>query len=101
MDITDIKVGDGKLATKGMKVGVEYIGKLQNGKIFDQSNNQQFKFTLGSGEVIKGWDIGIVGMKVGGVRNLVIPPHLAYGNKTLPGIPKDSTLIFTVTLRKC
>ncbi|KAK6519352.1 peptidylprolyl isomerase fpr4 [Arthrobotrys megalospora] len=97
--IEDHKVGSGPEAKKGQKVSMRYIGKLTDGKVFDSNKKgKPFTFNLGKGDVIKGWDIGVAGMKVGGERKLVIPPNLAYGNKALPGIPKNSTLVFEVKL---
>ncbi|KAF3928228.1 hypothetical protein AA313_de0207170 [Arthrobotrys entomopaga] len=97
--IEDHKLGTGPEAKKGQKVSMRYIGKLTNGKIFDSNKKgKPFTFALGKGDVIKGWDIGIAGMKVGGERKLVIPPSLAYGNSSPPGIPKNSTLVFEVKL---
>ncbi|KAK6348622.1 peptidylprolyl isomerase fpr4 [Orbilia javanica] len=97
--IEDHKIGSGPEVRKGQKVSMRYIGKLTDGKMFDSNKKgKPFTFNLGKGDVIKGWDIGIAGMKVGGERKLVIPPNLAYGNKTLPGIPKNSTLVFEVKL---
>lgn len=78
---------------------MRYIGKLQNGKVFDKNvSGKPFNFGLGRGEVIKGWDLGIAGMQIGGERRLTIPASLAYGSQSLPGIPKNSTLIFDVKL---
>jgi len=78
---------------------MRYIGKLQNGKVFDSNTKgKPFTFHLGKGEVIKGWDEGIVGMQVGGERLLVIPSHMAYGNKSMDDIPAKSTLIFECKL---
>jgi len=97
--LLDAKVGDGPMAKKGSTVKMRYIGKLQNGKIFDKNiSGKPFTFHLGKGEVIKGWDEGIVGMQAGGERKLTIPPAMAYGNKSMEGIPKNSTLIFEVKL---
>ncbi|KAM7223215.1 hypothetical protein V8F06_001428 [Rhypophila decipiens] len=97
--IDDRKVGTGRTAKNGDRVGMRYIGKLQNGKVFDSNKKgAPFSFKLGKGEVIKGWDIGINGMAVGGERRLTIPAHLAYGSKGVPGIPPNSTLIFDVKL---
>ncbi|EPS37545.1 hypothetical protein H072_8780 [Dactylellina haptotyla CBS 200.50] len=97
--IEDHKVGTGPEAKKGSKVSMRYIGKLTDGKVFDSNKKgKPFTFALGKGDVIKGWDIGVAGMKVGGERKLVIPANLAYGNKALPGIPKNSTLVFEVKL---
>lgn len=97
----DIKVGTGKVAKDGDHIKVHYTGWLTSGKKFDSSvdAHQPFELTLGKGEVIKGWDEGIAGMKVGGKRQLKIPPDLAYGDKGYPGvIPANATLIFDVQL---
>ena len=95
----DIVVGDGKEATAGCAVVVAYRGKLLDGTVFDTSKS--FKFMLGIGEVIKGWDRGVSGMKVGGKRKLVIPSQLGYGKRGAPpDIPGNSTLKFTVKLLK-
>ncbi|TGZ78632.1 hypothetical protein EX30DRAFT_343008 [Ascodesmis nigricans] len=97
--IEDKKEGTGAVAKNGSRLGMRYIGKLKNGKQFDaNTKGKPFSFRLGKGEVIKGWDLGLVGMKVGGERRLEIPANMAYGNKSLPGIPGNSTLIFDVKL---
>jgi peptidylprolyl isomerase len=101
MKITDHEVGTGKEAAAGKRVSVHYTGTLQSGSKFDSSldRGQPFTFTLGRGEVIKGWDQGIAGMKVGGKRRLEIEPGLAYGDRGFPPvIPPNSTLIFEVEL---
>jgi FK506-binding nuclear protein len=103
VSITETKVGKGKQAKNGKKVGVRYIGRLTaNGKVFDSNTTgKPFFFTLGKAEVIKGWDVGINGMCVGGERKLVIPPAVAYGTKGHPPtIPKNATLEFEVKLLK-
>ncbi|KAK0657493.1 hypothetical protein B0T16DRAFT_61579 [Cercophora newfieldiana] len=97
--IDDRKTGTGRTVKNGDKVGLRYIGKLQNGKVFDANKKgPPFSFKVGKGEVIKGWDIGLVGMAIGGERRLTIPAHLAYGSKGVPGIPGNSTLIFDIKL---
>ncbi|KAI5776693.1 hypothetical protein EDC01DRAFT_782800 [Geopyxis carbonaria] len=97
--IEDKKVGTGAIAKNGSRLGMRYIGKLTNGKTFDSNTKgKPFAFRLGKGEVIKGWDIGLVGMQVGGERRISIPANMAYGKKSLPGIPANSTLIFDVKL---
>jgi FKBP-type peptidyl-prolyl cis-trans isomerase len=101
LEYWDIKVGTGAVAQSGHQVKVDYTGWLTNGKKFDSSvgTGKPFDFMLGASQVIKGWDEGVVGMKVGGKRQLRIPPDLAYGSKGYPGaIPPDSTLIFDVQL---
>ncbi|XP_050084237.1 46 kDa FK506-binding nuclear protein [Anopheles aquasalis] len=101
--VEDIKVGSGPEAKPGKKVAVYYVGRLkQNNKVFDStSSGAGFKFALGRGEVIKGWDLGVAGMKVGGKRRLTIPHKLAYGTKgSPPVIPPCSTLVFEVELKK-
>ncbi len=98
--ITDLEVGSGAEAVSGELVSVNYRGTLTNGKEFDSSYGRgPFQFPLGAGRVIRGWDEGVAGMKVGGKRKLVIPPDLAYGSRGAGGvIPPDATLIFEVEL---
>ncbi|BGP62859.1 peptidylprolyl isomerase fpr3 [Rhodotorula toruloides] len=99
LEITDFKEGTGPAAKAGSKVGMRYIGKLDNGKVFDSNTKgAPLVFNLGRGQVIKGWDLGVVGMKVGGERKLVIPAALAYGKQKIPGIPPNSRLTFDVKL---
>jgi hypothetical protein len=100
LQITDLVVGDGPEATAGQTVSVNYRGTLPNGKEFDSSYGRgPFSFPLGAGRVIKGWDEGVAGMRVGGKRQLVIPPDLAYGSRGAGGvIPPDATLLFDVEL---
>jgi len=96
----DIKVGTGPEAQSGQTAKMHYTGWLTSGKKFDSSiGSQPYEFKIGAGEVIKGWDEGVLGMKVGGKRQLRIPPNLAYGDKGYPGvIPPGATLIFDVQL---
>ena len=100
--VTDEVVGTGAEAKAGMTVTVQYTGTLENGKKFDSSydHGTPFTFALGAGQVIKGWDQGVAGMKVGGKRKLVIPPALGYGAQDVGGglIPPNSTLTFEVEL---
>lgn len=99
LQYVDITVGSGPAAQSGQPLVVNYTGWLQNGTVFDTSiGKQPFPFTLGSGNVIKGWDEGLVGMKVGGKRRLIIPPALGYGSSPRGSIPANSTLTFDVDL---
>ena len=99
LKITELVVGDGQEATPGTKVSVNYKGELDNGKEFDSSYGRgPFEFSLGAGMVIKGWDEGVAGMKVGGKRKLVIPPELGYGSRGIGPIPPNSVLTFEVEL---
>ena len=101
---TDEVVGTGAVAANGDSVTVNYVGSLTNGTVFDASANHGstgFTFTLGAGQVIKGWDIGVAGMKEGGKRKLIIPASLAYGDRAVGNvIPANSTLVFEVELVK-
>ncbi|XP_017104930.2 39 kDa FK506-binding nuclear protein [Drosophila bipectinata] len=100
--VSDVVVGKGDEAKSGKRVFVYYTGRLQsNNKTFDSlAKGKGFKFALGRGEVIKGWDVGVVGMKVGGKRRVTCPPHMAYGSRGAPPkIPPNSTLVFDVELK--
>lgn len=103
LEIKDLVVGKGAEAKSGDVVSVRYTGTLTDGREFDSSkkhNDTPFEFPLGAGRVIKGWDQGVAGMKVGGKRKLTIPPHLAYGQFGPPGsiIGPNATLVFEVEL---
>ena len=102
--IEDIKIGDGQEVEKFNIVTVNYTGLLEDGTKFDSSLNpgrSPFRFTVGAGQVIKGWDEGVAGMKVGGKRKLTIPPELGYGSRGAGNvIPANATLIFEVELLK-
>jgi FKBP-type peptidyl-prolyl cis-trans isomerase len=101
LEYWDIKVGTGPTAVRGQMVKVHYTGWLTTGKKFDSSVDraEPFTFTLGQGQVIKGWDEGVAGMKVGGKRQLRSPPELGYGDRGAGGvIPPNATLIFDVEL---
>ena len=101
MVVQDEAVGTGELAQPGDMVTVNYTGKFQSGTVFDSSvGRAPFQFTLGTGQVIPGWDQGLQGMKVGGKRLLIIPPALAYGAQGKGPIPPNATLIFEVYLVK-
>ncbi len=102
LGITDEVVGTGDSVVNGDKLTVHYTGKLVDGSVFDSSipRGTPFEFTVGAGQVIKGWDQGFIGMKVGGKRTLTIPPDLGYGASGQGPIPPSATLIFTVELLK-
>jgi FKBP-type peptidyl-prolyl cis-trans isomerase len=101
LDIEDLRPGTGAEAKAGNRVTVHYVGTLTDGSKFDSSRDrgEGFSFKLGAGQVIKGWDQGVAGMKVGQLRKLTIPPELAYGERGFPPvIPPSSTLVFEVEL---
>jgi hypothetical protein len=98
--IEDLVVGDGTEAEVGMQVSVHYVGTLENGYTFDSSRerDEPLTFILGSPNLLSGFNAGVQGMKVGGVRRVTIPPHLGYGNRPIGSIPANSTLIFEIEL---
>ena len=101
LQIEKLTSGNGPLPQRGQTVTVHYTGCFTDGKKFDSSvdRNDPFRFVLGAGQVIAGWDLGVAKMKVGDKVKLTIPPHLAYGRDGYPGaIPPDSTLVFEVEL---
>jgi FKBP-type peptidyl-prolyl cis-trans isomerase len=101
LQIDDLSPGTGTEATDGRTVSVHYTGTLTNGEKFDSSldRGRPFEFTLGAGRVIKGWEQGVRGMKVGGKRKLTIPPELGYGARGFPPvIPANATLVFEIEL---
>jgi len=102
LTMQDLTIGTGAEAVAGKKITVNYLGTLLNGTKFDSSYDKgvPFQFTLGIGEVIKGWDEGFSGMKIGGKRKLTISPELGYGNAAIGSIPANSTLVFEVELLK-
>ena len=99
--IEDLKVGEGTAVAQYNIVTVNYTGWLTDGTKFDSSLNPgrtPFRFTVGGGQVIKGWDEGLIGMKVGGKRKLTIPPNMGYGSQDMGVIPSNSTLVFDIDL---
>ena len=99
--IEDLKVGEGNAVAQYNIVTVNYTGWLTDGTKFDSSLNPgrtPFRFTVGGGQVIKGWDEGLIGMKVGGKRKLTIPPSMGYGSQDMGDIPPNSTLVFEIDL---
>lgn len=101
LQIEDVECGEGAEAASGQLVTVHYVGTLEDGTEFDSSRErgEPFEFPLGGGQVIQGWDEGVVGMKVGGLRRLTIPPELGYGEAGAGGvIPPGATLIFDIEL---
>jgi FKBP-type peptidyl-prolyl cis-trans isomerase len=100
LQFIDLATGSGDVATAGQTVSVHYTGWLTNGSKFDSSRDrgQPFSFGLGRGQVIRGWDEGVAGMRVGGRRKLVIPSQLGYGERGVGPIPPGATLVFSVEL---
>jgi peptidylprolyl isomerase len=101
LKVTDIVLGEGKVAVKGALIKTHYTGLLEDGTKFDSSHDRgtPFECVIGTGRVIKGWDIGLMGMKVGGKRKLWVPAHLAYGERQIGAhIKPNSNLIFEIEL---
>lgn len=101
LQITDIQLGEGKAIVKGALITAHYTGWLEDGTKFDSSHDrgQPFQSVIGTGRVIKGWDQGLIGMKVGGKRKLFVPAHLAYGERQMGAVIKaNSNLVFEIEL---
>ncbi|MDD2061389.1 FKBP-type peptidyl-prolyl cis-trans isomerase [Pseudomonas putida] len=100
LQIIDIQLGEGKEAVKGALITTQYTGWLEDGTKFDSSydRGKAFQCVIGTGRVIKGWDQGLMGMKVGGRRKLVVPSHLAYGERSMGAITPHSNLTFEIEL---
>lgn len=100
LQITDLVEGEGKAAVKGALITTQYTGWLADGSEFDSSwsRGKPFQCVIGSGRVIKGWDEGLIGMRVGGKRKLQVPAHLAYGERSVGAIPVNSDLTFEIEL---
>lgn len=101
LQITDIRLGDGKTVVKGALITTQYTGRLEDGTVFDSSweRGKPFQCVIGTGRVIKGWDQGLMGMQVGGIRTLFVPAHLAYGERSMGAhIKPGSHLRFEIEL---
>ena len=101
LQVTDIRLGDGKAVVKGALITTQYTGTLEDGTVFDSSweRGKPFQCVIGTGRVIKGWDQGLMGMQVGGVRSLYVPAHLAYGERSMGAhIKPNSNLRFEIEL---
>jgi FKBP-type peptidyl-prolyl cis-trans isomerase len=97
--VTDLVIGSGRAAARGDTLVVLFVGRFPDSTVFDGSTRRTFWFRLGAGEVIRGWDLGMPGARVGGTRRLVIPPELAYGAQGVPPIiPPNSTLVYDIQL---
>lgn len=100
LQVTDIQLGDGKEVVKGALITTQYRGFLEDGTPFDSSyeRGKPFQCVIGTGRVIKGWDLGLMGMRVGGKRKLWVPAHLAYGVRSMGAITPNSNLTFEIEL---
>lgn len=96
--LRDVQVGNGEPVDSTSEISLHFVGMLTNGKIFTATSAQPFRFRMGTGQVIDGWEDGLRGMRVGGRRQLVIPPFLGYGGEAYGEIPADATLVFDITL---
>ena len=97
--VRDLECGTGTSAVKGMSATVSYTASLEGEEPFDESGNEEFTFHLGAGQVVNGWDEGLVGMRVGGTRELTVPPELAYGEAGFaPEVPPNATVVYVVEL---
>lgn len=100
LEIIDLIIGEGKTCVKGALITTQYTGWLEDGTVFDASydRGQPFQCVIGTRRVIQGWDQGLMGMKVGGKRKLLVPAHLAYGERQVAKIPPHSNLVFEIEL---
>lgn len=100
LQIEDLQPGDGKAVVKGALITTHYTGRLEDGTVFDSSveKGRPFQCVIGTGRVIKGWDLGLMGMQVGGKRKLFVPAHLGYCERQIGRIPANSNLIFEIEL---
>lgn len=100
LQVTDLELGEGREAVKGALITTQYRGTLEDGREFDSSfaRGKPFQCVIGTGRVIKGWDIGLMGMRVGGKRSIQVPAHLGYGERAVGSIPPNSTLFFEIEL---
>lgn len=94
----DVQPGDGPQVGEGDSVAVHFVGQLADATIFSATDREPFRFRVGAGTVIPGWDAGVRGMRIGGRRRLLVPPHLGYGPKGAGAVPPDAVLIFDLTL---
>lgn len=96
--VRDVQVGNGEPINSTSEISLHFVGMFTNGTIFTATSERPFRFTMGTGRVIEGWEDGLLGMRVGGRRQLVIPPFLGYGGEAYGEIPADATLVFDITL---
>lgn len=94
----DLKPGTGRQVKKGDSVEVKYVCTLKNGRMVDDNDGRPYKIKVGAGEVVDGWDEGMVGMRMGGIRKLIVPAKLGFGSTASPGVPPNSVLVITLTL---